>query len=188
MSVFDSPGYMNDLDFHAKQLAEQIKFLRYTQKDTEIFLEIRNINDALIKKSGLFEKASCKKGCSFCCHDKIIISKIEANHIKKVIAEKGIIPNRERLKKQKENDKACSLLSEPDEAGQRICTIYEDRPMICRSHNSMEEPKFCNKLHYPKRSINEGRILQLDAIATALVIVDVPDGRNYHELTLHDIL
>jgi Fe-S-cluster containining protein len=176
-------------------LVEQIKDLRLTQTDNQIYLLIREGFDELIKQAKLFEKATCNKGCSFCCHDSIIVSKMEIEHIKKVVAEKGITPNRERLAKQKLNnksikwaDKACSLLSEPDQNGKRICTIYEDRPMICRSHNSREDPKFCNKSEFPNKGIQEGRILEIDALAMSMILADVPKGAKYYRIALHDIL
>jgi Fe-S-cluster containining protein len=194
-SVFDSIEYKESLRLMGLDLVEQIKDLRRTQTDSEIFLLIREGYDQLIKQSKLFEKASCSKGCSFCCHDSIIVSKIEIEHIKKVIAEKGITPNRERLAKQKLNlksikwaDKACPLLSDPNEQGERVCTIYEDRPFICRSHNSREDPKFCNKNEYPNRGVQEGRILEIDALGMALIMADVAKGAKDYTVALHHIL
>lgn len=194
-NVFNSYAYKESLRLTALDLVNQIKDLRRTQSDNEIFLQIRDIADQLIKQSGLFKLANCSKGCSFCCHDKIIVSKMEGDHIKKVVAEKNIIPNQERLQKQKQNDenikwvdKACSLLSDPNEKGERICTIYEDRPMICRSHNSREDPKFCNKSEYPNKGIQEGRLIEIDALAMSIIIVDVPKGQTLYEVALHDIL
>jgi len=194
-SVFDSEDYRRNLTLTAQDLVNQIKFLRRTESDSEIFQQLRNVNDKLIAKAKLFEKATCSKGCSFCCHDRIIVSKMEIDNIKAVVKAKNIIPNAERLAKQKQNDpkiswsdKACSLLSDPDENGQRICTIYEDRPFICRTHNSREEPKFCNKSEYPDKGIQEGRILEIDALGMAIILVDVPKWQTHYETALHDIL
>lgn len=194
-SVFDSDEYQQNLRNVGNDVVEQIKELRMTLPDSQIFLMIRQGFDNFIQRSGMFEKATCQKGCSFCCHDRIIVSKMEIDHIKAVVKAKGITPNRERLQKQKKNfanlkwkDKACPLLSEPNEKGERICMIYEDRPMVCRSHNSMEEPKFCNKNVYPARSIQEGRILELDALSMGLIMVDVPKGAQDYRVALHNVL
>lgn len=194
-SVFDDESYKQGLTLTAYDLVLQIKNMRRTQSDAEIYREVLVAYDGLIKQSGLFETASCNKGCSFCCHDTIIVSEMEIEHIKNVIALKGITPNAERLAKQKENDtaikwadKACSLLSEPNAEGKRDCLIYEDRPLICRSHNSMEDPKYCNKSVYPNRGIQEGRPVELDALAMSLIMVDVPKGQTSYKIALHDIL
>ena len=194
-SVFDNEDYQQSLTLTAYDVVRQIKSLRQSQSDGEIFQQIIEVFDALIKKSKLFEKASCKGGCSFCCHDKIIVSPMEINHIKAVIERNGIIPNADRLAKQKENDpnikwidKACPLLAEPNEKGERFCMIYDDRPLVCRSHNSFEEPKFCNKSQYPDRGIQEGRAVELDALAMALIMVDIPKHQVSYNIALHDIL
>lgn len=193
--MFNSIEYKESIRLTSLHIVEQIKDLRRTQNNNEIYLLIRDGLDYIINQSKLFEKASCSKGCSFCCHDKIIVSKMEIEHIKKVVKEKNIVPNQRRLRQQRQNnpnikweDKACSLLSEPDENGQRICTIYDERPLICRTHNSREDPKFCNKSEYPKRGIQEGRAIEMDSLQMALIIVDVPKGQNNYETALHDIL
>lgn len=194
-SVFKNKEYLINLNVMTLDVVKQINELRLTKTDEEIFLMIRNGFDNLTRQSGLFKEATCKKGCSFCCHDKIILSKMEIERIKKVIKEKNIVPNQQRLKVQKQNktnikwmDKACSLLSEPNEKGERVCMIYEDRPMICRSHNSMEDPKSCNKSQFPNKEIKEGRIIELDALSSALILANIPQNQECFGEALHNVL
>lgn len=194
-SVFENEDYQQGLILTAYDVVKQINNMRKTQSDAEIYAEVLVAYDGLIKQSGLFNNASCNQGCSFCCHDTIIVSPMEIEYIQKFIQAKGITPNPERLEKQKQNDpaikwadKACSLLGEPNEKGKRDCMIYEARPLICRSHNSFEDPKFCNKSVFPERSISEGRAVELDALAMALIMVDVPKGQTSYKVGLHEVL
>lgn len=86
------------------------------------------------------KRITCKKGCSFCCHDDIKMTSFEADYLLDHIKKKGIKHNRSLVKVQnrakdfsklKFNKKKCPLLGEEGE-----CTVYEARPMICRIYNS----------------------------------------------------
>jgi Fe-S-cluster containining protein len=154
-------------------IGEYIPFLlniKKTEGAAKAYEVARNQADKLLTQSKLFDHATCSFGCSFCCHDSIYMSGDEGDHIKKIVAEKGIIPNADRIVKQKAGidvkwiDKACPLLQDEDENGKRLCSIYEDRPLICRAHNSSEDPAKCYKENDPDRVIRELKLVALDGV------------------------
>jgi Fe-S-cluster containining protein len=122
---------------------------------------------------------------------------LEAEYVKFMIKNKNIKGNKKRMKLQsnpaniKWIDKACPYLLDENKDGQRLCSIYEFRPMVCRTHNSAEDPKFCNKGEFPDRTIQEGRIIQMEAITIALMLLsgelenkDIPDMIPIHKLKI----
>lgn len=171
--------------------------VKKTHEGEGAYLFARSAIDAALEKGELFKKASCSMSCSFCCHDKIYVSQDEGDYIKKVIKEKNITPDADRINKQKRNnpnikfaDKACPLLSPENEQGQRLCSIYEDRPMICRTHNSTESPEFCDREKYPGRFVNELKIVAVEALTMAAIIVGQQADKKLDipMVALHEIL
>lgn len=198
----------NKLEFHEAN-SEQIKevmndFVPILQKFKKEFspeagyLQGRFFVDESLKKTKLIEKTSCLGSkCSFCCHDTIYVSQDEGDYIKKIVAEKGITPNADRINKQKQAnpnikwiDKACPLLLDEDESGQRKCSIYEDRPLICRTHNSTEDPKFCNKEEFPGRTISELKAVMIEGLVMSSMIAGNKDYTSPQDclVSLHSIL
>ena len=95
--------------------------------------------------------APCKKGCSHCCYQAIIISSWEAAQIAKVTGKKiasfdGYDPektSRDELV-EKYRDKACPFLVDSE------CSIYAVRPFICRTHISMADDSWpCDIIKNP---------------------------------------
>ncbi|MEE9382987.1 MAG: YkgJ family cysteine cluster protein [Nannocystaceae bacterium] len=80
----------------------------------------------------------CKRGCTACCRQDLNVSRVEADHISKWLETRGsplpaaddartrvdAHPLFERLA----GDRGCAFLSEG------ACSIYEVRPVICRTH------------------------------------------------------
>lgn len=132
---------------------------------------------------------SCSKGCSLCCHDIIYASKIEIEYIRTKLKERGIKPNK-RLHKIQNNrpvdllkwaEKRCGYLSD-----EGLCRIYDIRPMVCRTHNSTDDPIKCDASQGPS-SHRQQYIIEVEAIALVLSFVD---GKHYfdNDLTgLHTI-
>jgi Fe-S-cluster containining protein len=171
--------------------------MKKTHDGEGAYLFARSAIDTALEKGELFKKASCNMSCSFCCHDKIYVSQDEGDYIKKVIKEKNITPNADRIAKQKRNnpnikfaDKACPLLSPENEQGQRLCSIYEDRPLICRTHNSTESPEFCDKEKYPGRFVGELKVIAIEAIMMSAIIVGQHENNESEipMIALHEIL
>ena len=148
---------------------------------------VYNLHDHMtevLEKAGLWEKASCKGACSFCCHDTIYMPPLEAAYVQKNITEHGIVGNVHRKELQSSGkdltfmEKACPYLEDENEEGRRLCSIYEFRPMVCRTHNSTEPIEFCNKELYPDRMINEGRIVHTEALITTLMMMQYDVDAN----------
>lgn len=176
---------MNFHETHFEEIhSEATRFLPYliemkaNNLEDSMIEKLHKDADIILEKAGLWKQASCKGACSSCCHDTILMSPSEANYIKKKIKESGIVGNAERIAKQSSGkplkwmEKACPYLLDENEEGKRLCSIYEFRPLVCRAHNSTEDPKFCNKEDYPGRFINEGRVIPAEAIPIALMILD----------------
>lgn len=164
------------------------------------YLYLRKTIDNIKEKSGIDSQISCNGKCSFCCHSNILVSHDEGIYVRTIVKQKGIIPNQDRIKKQKSSgdthfkdiswqDKACSLLSDPDENGDRQCTIYEDRPIICRIHNSTENPINCDRSEDYEKSVAELRIIALDAMMSASIISGgKPNSKEPKLYSLHEFL
>ncbi|HMC02174.1 MAG TPA: YkgJ family cysteine cluster protein [Flavobacteriaceae bacterium] len=133
-------------------------------------------------------KVLCSKGCSFCCHDKIIMSHIEGQHFLSNLKKLNIKPNRGRLKRQnktkfenlKWKDKACSFLGEDGS-----CTIYEIRPLICRTHNNIgNSVDDCDKSENPNKTVLESYTIEMTARSFALFLL----SGDKPEVTIHGLL
>lgn len=94
---------------------------------------------------------SCKRGCHHCCYQLVGVSKLESMYLADVIKKKNLKIDLERLKKQAKfddpilffeglpfEDKRCIFLNDKNE-----CSIYEDRPLICRTYFVKNDPEFC---------------------------------------------
>jgi Fe-S-cluster containining protein len=79
---------------------------------------------------------ACKKGCSSCCKMNTMIYEHEAAHLAEITGRKMLhLPYRplnEVFKKGKDfNGKPCPFLVND------ACSVYEDRPIVCRTHHSL---------------------------------------------------
>jgi Fe-S-cluster containining protein len=174
----------------------QIKFLLLEDKK-EAYLYIREAVTDLVNSDRIKPHVSCGSAtnCSFCCHDKIIMGEVEAEYVKSVIIEKKIVPNIHRIQAQnsfapiKWIDKACPMLQDENEKGQRLCSIYEDRPLICRTHNSTIDPLRCNKDLYPDQTIREAKFAPLDAFSyTSFSLGQGLNNPTDSLVTMHEML
>lgn len=122
---------------------------------------------------------TCTKGCSFCCHDKIFLTKTESLPILEYIKEHNIKPDRILAKKQqrakdffqlKWKDRKCPFLDKDQN-----CSIYPVRPIICRSHNSIEDPIKCKPVDSIHPKIQQAYSKNMLIIALAVSIIDLQD-------------
>lgn len=197
---------MEKLNFHAEHEDEVFEeaqkllpqFIQlYNEGGVELLMSsIYHHTTEVLDKAGLWEKASCKGACSACCHDTIFMPSLEAEFVQSMLLEHGVTGDQRRKELQSSGeqikwmDKACPYLLDEDEEGRRLCSIYDIRPMVCRTHNSTEDPKFCNKEDYPDRLINEGRIVHTEAITVALMMMkhDVDKHGNAVMTPIHELV
>lgn len=115
---------------------------------------------------------TCRRGCSYCCHTNVTITKPEAVLLHKFAAEQGIELDYDRLtrqaqthddptawRKQPVEDRACTFL-----AGDGACRVYGHRPDACRKHMSLEDPAKCDVNNHPG-----GRVLYFVAMKAEIV-------------------
>ena len=110
---------------------------------------IYRIADAFMEHREPF--VACKKGCADCCHMNITISPEEATRI-------GAASRRE-IKKLLRNVyhevDAFAGIPCPFLDADAVCSIYADRPLVCRNHASFDEdatlcnPRLMNDIQMP---------------------------------------
>jgi len=104
-------------------------------------IRLRRIADMAAKVIAPF--TPCKKGCSDCCHNTAIISELDAMQIAKATGAPLATPQRvfdvnsgdeaRRTYASHYAGVACTFLKD------NLCSIYADRPVVCRVHHSLEE-------------------------------------------------
>lgn len=75
---------------------------------------------------------ACRPGCSYCCHGEIAISSLEAMLISQASGRLAKTPSPStgyRTKPSVESNRPCPLLG-----ADGLCSVYEARPMVCRTH------------------------------------------------------
>lgn len=106
------------------------------------------------------ENVKCGKGCSFCCHTQVSVTRDEAELLaQRIIDDRDI--DLEKLYLQSKSgdnvgswyqlshkDRGCVFLGEEGE-----CTIYEDRPSVCRTNNVISDPANCSTEDGQEKSV-----------------------------------
>ena len=103
----------------------------------EYYQQLHFLIDDYQIKAGIPELIGCTtRDCSFCCHDKIIGAKAEIDYVlSKATYINPVVQTEENYESLSFKDKACPLLKDGK------CTVYEFRPIICRTHNVDKETK-----------------------------------------------
>ena len=93
----------------------------------------------------------CQKGCTSCCHTQVSVTQDEAKllasrvkegvsvDLRKLILQAEAGNSGEEFLKLSHDLRACVFLNE---AGQ--CSVYEDRPSVCRTNYVISDPKLCD--------------------------------------------
>jgi len=98
-------------------------------------MTVHNIIDSELQLSKFhdvneWEKVKCKKGCSGCCKQKILVTDEEAELLRgRTIINKPDLKN---------HNARCMFLAHDGE-----CSVYNDRPSVCRLLVSKSDPKLC---------------------------------------------
>jgi Fe-S-cluster containining protein len=130
------------------------------------------------------EQFACRAGCDSCCHQRFSVFEVEAAPIREALAQLARtdpeLRRRVRERGRDEQLRACALLVDGR------CTVYEQRPLICRSHGlpiavrESDEPGSALRLdHCPLNFREHGRegdiprasVLVLDAINQPLAVL-----------------
>ena len=91
----------------------------------------------------------CHRGCGYCCTNIVVLTKQDIARIKKMgFQEKDFIETdslgRKRLKRDKYEDAFCHFFAwkkgSKDIGGKEaVCTIYKNRPEVCRKYPFFED-------------------------------------------------
>lgn len=100
---------------------------------------------------------TCGKGCSFCCKINVDITEDEAELLAQYVIEDNIEIDLDKLEKQAKTDhnnlsykdKSCVFLKDD------CCSAYEFRPMNCRRHLVINDPKECDTESNPSGKVGK---------------------------------
>ncbi len=120
--------------------------------------EIFRIAEADRKAGADLPNVACRAGCSFCCFLNVVVTPFEAltivSFIRRTFKPEEIVALQERLRDYRATRgrvapservhfmKPCPLLS-----AEGFCTVYDSRPIACRTHHSLN-------VHACERSIS----------------------------------
>jgi Fe-S-cluster containining protein len=127
------------------------------------------------------EQFACRPGCESCCHQRFSVFEVEAGPIREALAQlaRSDPEARRRIRDRGLDDEldACALLLDGR------CSVYEQRPLICRSHGlpigvrETDEPGAPLRLDHCPLNFSDGRdiprasVLVLDAINQPLSVL-----------------
>jgi Fe-S-cluster containining protein len=154
MMAYKTFSELKDKPFYQKLINQISKKLLKQKTPVKKAIYIHKVIDEFITK--LFEDkavqklTTCTKGCTACCHTQVTVTSEEADLLaKRVFDGKKIdIPklyNQSIAKndsadwyKLSYEERSCVFLDKKGE-----CTIYEDRPSVCRTNHVVSDPQFC---------------------------------------------
>ncbi|MCR9165456.1 MAG: YkgJ family cysteine cluster protein [Nannocystaceae bacterium] len=130
--------------------------------------------DAAASKAG--EAMRCARGCDACCHVDLSVFEVEAARVREALS---ALPSslREAVRAQAEQTEHCAMLVEGS------CAVYDQRPLICRSHGVavlLEDGSVDHcPLNFEHTPPPPGTVLDLAAINEPLcVMATLWDGRG----------
>ena len=127
-----------------QKLRDPIKRARFVHRKIDIEL------DKLFEDESVQKLVSCKQGCSACCHTQVAVTEDEAALLAEIVnnghpidwTKMFVQANVENSSKEffqlPYSMRSCIFL---DKAGS--CTIYEDRPVVCRTNYVVSSPDLC---------------------------------------------
>lgn len=161
-----------------RKLNSGVRKARFIHKEIDQVLKEQIEGDSFVKSS-----ISCKKGCYFCCYSHIAITEAEAELLaKKIIQGHEIDLERLHVQANAENDeekwnsltlesKRCVFLDESNS-----CSIYEDRPSVCRTNYVISDPRICHPEYPGKANFRMLKTEKADFMAMALFTQSKENG------------
>lgn len=139
---------------------------------------------------------ACRLGCDACCHQRFSVFEVEAAPIREALArlehEDPQLRRRIRERGLDPRERACALLLDGR------CSVYEQRPLICRSHGlpigvrDPDEPGAALRVDHCPLNFREGDIprasvLVLDAINQPLAVLAELTAPGQPRVSLADL-
>lgn len=124
------------------------------------------------------EAMQCKAGCSSCCKGGLTVFGIEASKIQGALQELGKSAPALRKTVRRQGQRALADAQSNDTCPLLVddrCTVYEQRPLICRSHGlpilseESTEPRNC-ELNFQDQAPEPTTILRLEAVNLPLSV------------------
>lgn len=186
-----SSWHQNNSDIllpYVKAYLDLIEENSKTMTSSQLMEWIYESIDKVSKDPKYKENVTCKKGCSFCCHDRIFLTQFEADYFKHRMKGKITVNSETALRRQNLaeefytlswTDKKCTLLGKDG-----TCSVYEDRPIVCRLHNSTSKNAKLCKVDSKGMSGDHGQIyaVQAEALHLALGLASGERGQMLHEV------
>ncbi|MEO8707214.1 MAG: YkgJ family cysteine cluster protein [Kofleriaceae bacterium] len=124
----------------------------------------------------------CASGCSDCCHVRLTITGVEADAIRALVGDRRLVANTDPTR--------CAAL---DAAGR--CTIYEARPLVCRSHgvpirmrvNSLPVVQSCFR-NFTRGEPDADCVLDQTTLSALVLAVDRDAGHDGTRIDLADLV
>lgn len=153
-----------------KNIEPGIKRARYVYQDVDTRIAYHKIRDPG------FKDVPCKKGCAYCCHINVDITRDEALLINDVVKRQDIHLDlgylREQAKYKKEdyaknlkNNAKCIFLK-----SNNTCRIHNHRPTSCRTYFVADDPEKCDTSK--SNVVAMVNIVSLEILFTALMNVE----------------
>ncbi|MCD6500375.1 MAG: YkgJ family cysteine cluster protein [Deltaproteobacteria bacterium] len=131
------------------------------------------------------DQVVCKPGCSACCHVDLGLFGIEADLVRQAFARLDPAVQVKAGQRAAEG-RHCAML---DDDGR--CIVYEDRPLICRSHGLAvdlgERLDHC-PLNYASKPPEPEHVLSLDVVNEVLVVANRLYGASGSRIRIADIV
>ncbi len=152
----------------------------------------RHFDDALARTP---EGFACKPGCWECCRPRFSVFEVEAAPIRQALADMAVHDpeTRERVRQQGHDAELghCALLIDGR------CSVYEQRPMICRSHGlpvGFQDPDDAQgvfvdhcPLNFVDAEVPVESVLMLDAVNRPLAVLAELWNRGAPRVALADL-
>lgn len=127
-------------------------FIKKVEREHNKLSAVSSIQGHFNRNQKIENNVSCKKGCSFCCYQPVDTTKEEIDII---FEEENPIIDRELLKKQAglNNEEYAKLNYEFKQCiflKNNECSVYNNRPLVCRDYLVLTDPEFCDTVKYPE--------------------------------------
>jgi Fe-S-cluster containining protein len=193
MEVKPNPFYAKNFNEIALQGEKMLPVIIQMYKDEGadfVMKFLHNAADAGMNVPEAIAERTCNKGCAFCCYDRIDCSEFEFEYIRRQAKARKIKGNKVLSKIQNSKapellkwaEKRCKFLGQDDS-----CMIYEFRPLVCRTHNSTQDPKDCD-LSDGYKEHRQQYIIEVEAINVALMMLTAKSLKDIKLIPLHKII